>query len=84
MMADDPEMRSLAIFAFVLVSLLILAMMWCLLSTCLGPPLMNLLSGWWDVATETARLNRRQRPYANYDYEPVEQWELGTRRNRLG
>lgn len=61
----------------------ILAVLWCLLSTCLGPPLMQLMRDWWDAVVEGARgAPNAPRRYRGREYEPLEQWEMGGMRGR--
>jgi len=83
-MGHEEDLKSLAILTFILISLLILAAFWCLLSTCVGPPILDIIAGWWEAALESAQLNRgRRRGGYDYQYQPLEQWEMRGTRNRM-
>ncbi|KAI0323036.1 hypothetical protein OF83DRAFT_7310 [Amylostereum chailletii] len=68
------------LFVFIVV-LIFASLAWCILSSCIGKPLMQGLSGLWNAAVESARIGnqasfRNRRPFG----PESDIWEMETRR----
>ncbi|ELU45599.1 hypothetical protein AG1IA_00359 [Rhizoctonia solani AG-1 IA] len=59
---------------------------WCVLSTCLGGPIIRSLRSWFQDMVDSAEhsMNARDRRRRAGVHEPGEEWEMGrTRRNPM-
>jgi len=72
-------MDTLTLLVLLTVALALSATLWCLFSTCLGPPLMRLARLWWEGALETARRQDVRNGRQSWD-GTGEDWEM----ERLG
>jgi len=80
---------SLSILVLIFAVLITSAVLWCLVSTCLGPPLLNAARGLFDSALLAGTGSRRDAAYRRrreLGGSEGEDWEmeLMERRNRVG
>ncbi|KAJ1308909.1 hypothetical protein OPQ81_004594 [Rhizoctonia solani] len=78
---DDASLRKLILLCTLL---LVCLVAWCILSTCLGGPIIRGIRNWFqDMLDSTERrMDDRDRRRRAGIHEPGEEWEMGTRTRR--
>ncbi|CUA69390.1 hypothetical protein RSOLAG22IIIB_03915 [Rhizoctonia solani] len=78
---DDASLRKLVLLCTVL---LVCLVAWCILSTCLGGPIIRSIRNWYQGMLDSTerRMDARDRRRRAGMSEPGEEWEMGSRTRR--
>ncbi|KAF8079152.1 hypothetical protein FPV67DRAFT_99687 [Lyophyllum atratum] len=79
-MTDDrDDLRALAPVFLILAGLVIAALLWCMLSSCLGTPCRRALSSLWEYAVLSSQTSGGRAPRHRRGFGEQEVWEMETR-----